>query len=71
MVYGNLLWLKRALYETEDVARAWDQALAFELRVAAGRILMERKQKAEAEKEKTGAGDQKKESALDSSGKES
>jgi tetratricopeptide (TPR) repeat protein len=50
MVYANLLWLKRALYETEEVARTWDYQLAFELRVAAGKIMMERKKQAAAEK---------------------
>lgn len=50
MVYGNLLYLKRMLYETEEMGRYWDSALAYELRSAAGQILAERK------KEKEGAG---------------
>ncbi len=49
MVYGNLLYLKRMLYETEEMGRYWDSALAYELRSAAGAILAERK------KEKEGA----------------
>lgn len=44
MVYANLLYLKRALYETEEVARAWDNQLAFELRVQAGKILKKRRE---------------------------
>jgi tetratricopeptide (TPR) repeat protein len=52
MIYANLLYLKRAIYEQEEVARNWDQSIAFELRVEAGKILGERKKKQEAEKEK-------------------
>jgi Flp pilus assembly protein TadD len=64
MIYGNLLYLKRALYETEEVARTWDSELAFTLRVAAGKILMERKKKtAEEAKDKP-------EEAKDDKGKE-
>jgi len=57
MVYANLLYLKRALYETEEVARSWDNQLAFDLRVQAGQILKERRQ-AEAEKKKQQAAQQ-------------
>ncbi|MBW1811484.1 MAG: tetratricopeptide repeat protein [Deltaproteobacteria bacterium] len=52
MIYGNLLYLKRALYETEEVARTWDSELAFALRVEAGKILMERKKKKAIEETK-------------------
>jgi tetratricopeptide (TPR) repeat protein len=50
IVYANLLYLKRAVYETEEVGRTWDQAIAFDLRVEAGKILGERKKKAEQAK---------------------
>jgi tetratricopeptide (TPR) repeat protein len=50
MVYANLLYLKRAVYETEEVGRTWDQAIAFDLRVEAGKILGERKKMAEQAK---------------------
>jgi tetratricopeptide (TPR) repeat protein len=50
LVYANLLYLKRAVYETEEAGRTWDQAIAFELRVEAGKILGERKKKAEQAK---------------------
>ncbi len=50
IVYANLLYLKRAVYETEEVGRTWDQAIAFELRVEAGKILGERKKKAKQAK---------------------
>lgn len=43
MIYANLLYLKRALYETDEQGRAFDQMEAFELRKAAGKILLERK----------------------------
>jgi Flp pilus assembly protein TadD len=50
MVYANLLYLKRAYFETDEVARSWDQKLAFDLRVEAGKILGERRKKKEQEK---------------------
>jgi tetratricopeptide (TPR) repeat protein len=50
MVYSNLLYLKRAVYETEEAGRTWDYAIAFEYRVEAGKILGERKKKAEQAK---------------------
>lgn len=50
MIYANLLFLKRALFETDEQGRAMDQLVAFELRKAAGQILMERK-KAKAAQE--------------------
>jgi len=50
LVYANLLYLKRAVYESEEVGRTWDHAIAFELRVEAGKILGERKKKAEQAK---------------------
>jgi len=59
MVYANLLFLKRALYETEAVAATWDQDMAYELRVQAGKILGERKRKQEQEEKN------KKETSLD------
>jgi tetratricopeptide (TPR) repeat protein len=43
MTYANLLYLKRALYEPEEIARTWDQTIAFDLRSQAGKILVERK----------------------------
>lgn len=45
IVYANLLYLKRAVYESEEVGRTWDQAIAFDLRIQAGKILGERKKK--------------------------
>ncbi len=54
MVYANLLYLKRALYETEEIARTWDNALAYEMRIKAGKILKARKIKA-GSKKKDGA----------------
>lgn len=48
MIYGNLLYLKRALFEPDEQGRYASQARAFELRKAAGEILQERK-KAEAD----------------------
>ena len=50
LVYANLLYLKRAVYESEEAGRTWDHAIAFELRVEAGKILGERKKKAEQAK---------------------
>lgn len=47
MVYGNLLYLKRMLYESEEMGRYWDSALAYEMRSAAGLILAERKKEQE------------------------
>lgn len=55
MVYGNLLYLKRALYESEEVARAWDNELAYNLRVEAGKILQARKAAEEAKKSQEAA----------------
>ncbi len=49
MIYANLLFLKRALYETDEQSKAMDQYEAFELRKAAGLILKERKEKQKAE----------------------
>jgi len=49
MVYGNLLYLKRARFEPTEEARSFDQVRAFELRKAAGKIMLERKKAAEAE----------------------
>jgi tetratricopeptide (TPR) repeat protein len=51
MIYANLLYLKRFLYETEEQGQFFDQALAFELRSAAGKILTERKRAKEGTKE--------------------
>ena len=51
LVYANLLYLKRAVYETEEAGRTWDHAIAFEYRVEAGKILGERKKKAEQAKQ--------------------
>ncbi|HUT99835.1 MAG TPA: tetratricopeptide repeat protein [Myxococcota bacterium] len=64
MVYANLLYLKRMLYETEEVARTWDGQLAYDLRVEAGKILGERKKEAEAQKKaEAGKKDEKKETS--------
>ncbi|MBN2495694.1 MAG: tetratricopeptide repeat protein [Deltaproteobacteria bacterium] len=43
MVYANLLYLKRAIAETDEQSRLIDQRQAFELRKEAGLILLERK----------------------------
>ena len=51
MVYANLLYLKRAMFETDEQGRAFSQFQAFDLRRAAGKILMERKKTGEKEKE--------------------
>ena len=51
MVYGNLLYLKRARFEPTEEARSFDQVRAFELRKAAGKIMLERKKAAAAEEE--------------------
>jgi tetratricopeptide (TPR) repeat protein len=53
MVYGNLLYLKRALYESEEVGRAWDGELAYGMRLEAGRILQARKTAEESKKPET------------------
>ena len=53
MVYANLLYLKRALYETEEIARVWDNEIALELRTQAGKILKQRKMQKGKENEKT------------------
>jgi cytochrome c-type biogenesis protein CcmH/NrfG len=50
MVYANLLYLKRMLYESEEVARSWDNELAYHLRVEAGRIMQARKEAEQAQK---------------------
>jgi tetratricopeptide (TPR) repeat protein len=52
MIYGNLLYLKRLPFETEEQGRYWDQNLAFDLRTEAGKILAERKKGAEGEQPK-------------------
>jgi tetratricopeptide (TPR) repeat protein len=49
MVYANLLYLKRARFEPSEEARSFDQVRAFELRKAAGKIMLERKKAAAAE----------------------
>ena len=43
MIYANLLYLKRAMFEPDEQGRAFSQFEAFELRKEAGKILMERK----------------------------
>jgi len=50
MAYANLLYLKRANYEPTEAGKLIDQTLAFNLRTEAGKILMARKAKADAEK---------------------
>ncbi len=66
MIYANLLYLKRALFETDEQGRAFDQMEAFELRKAAGKILLERKkakaaQEGEAKKDEAKPGGEDKE----------
>ncbi len=63
MVYANLLYLKRMLYETEEVARTWDGQLAYDFRLQAGKILGERKKKVEAQKKAEAGKAQKKETS--------
>jgi hypothetical protein len=43
MIYGNLLYLKRAMYDGDEQGRALSQIAAFDLRKQAGTILMARK----------------------------
>lgn len=56
MVYTNLLYLKRTLFETEDQGKYWDQGLAFQFRSDAGKILGERKKGQEGAQPGTGEG---------------
>ena len=44
MVYTNLLYLKRTLFEPDDLSRSWDQMIAFEYRKKAGEIMQARKE---------------------------
>jgi hypothetical protein len=42
MVYANLLYLKRAQFEPDEISRSWDLEAAYELRSEAGKIISER-----------------------------
>ncbi|MBW2701121.1 MAG: tetratricopeptide repeat protein [Deltaproteobacteria bacterium] len=58
MIYGNLLFLKRALYDADEQGRFIAQARAFEMRKAAGAILAERKKQKQAKEEKAKEGNE-------------
>ena len=57
MIYGNLLYLKRAMYDGDEQGRALSQVAAFDLRKQAGKILMERKAAKAAEQAKNKDGE--------------
>jgi hypothetical protein len=44
MVYANLLYLKRAQFEPDELGKAWDLEAAYDLRSEAGKIIGERKE---------------------------
>ena len=42
MVYANLLYLKRAQFEPDELSKSWDLEAAYDLRSEAGKIISER-----------------------------
>lgn len=57
MVYGNLLYLKRAQFEPDELSTSWDLEAAYDLRSEAGKIISERRKEDPQPDQANGHGD--------------
>jgi len=68
MIYANLLYLKRVAFEPDEQSRFFSQNRAFDLRKAAGEIMLERKKAEEAAKGGPTAGEASAEAGAEAAG---